>query len=111
MCIRNPQPSVAIFHDLRCKKEAVVAAEAPAWQRPPFLSPINAQPPPFQCRPGTEPAGYWDESTKRLEDVEPFPNSYGRVVLDGCCFWGRGSLSTRGSVRTFAYSFASFSTS
>ena len=93
-------PAWQSFMTCDVNKEAVVAAEAPTWQRPPFLSPIGAQPPPFQCRPGTDPAGYWDESTKRLEDVEPFPNSYGRVDLDGCCFWGRGSLSTRGSVRS-----------
>ena len=75
-------------------KGAEIIADVPVTGEAPFL--LDVQPPPFQCRPGTDPAGYYDEETQLIEDTT-LPNSYGRTDIEGCCFWGRGALLTRGS--------------
>lgn len=54
-------------------------------------------PPPFQCKPGSGEgyhSGYWDSGT--LIANAPYSNKLGRTDTEGCCFWGRGALSTRG---------------
>ena len=38
-----------------------------------------------------------------LYDNTTFLNSYGRTDVEGCCFWGRGALGTRGSVSILFY--------
>lgn len=66
--------------------------------KPPFLLNIDAQPPPFQCNAAEDPAGYWDEATQLVYENTTFANSFGRTTTEGCCFWGRGALLTRGTV-------------
>ena len=59
-------------------------------------SPIgDSFPPPFQCKPGTSNAGYWDSSTGEI--IQTFyTNVAGRKDIEGCCWWGRGALQTKG---------------
>ena len=52
-------------------------------------------PPPLQCKPGTNDAGYWDSTVGQLVQ-RPFKNSDGRTDTAGCCWWGRGAIQTRG---------------
>ncbi|KAL7518476.1 hypothetical protein ACHAWX_003298 [Stephanocyclus meneghinianus] len=56
-------------------------------------------PPPFKCQAGTGEgfyAGYWDTETgTEVADI-PYSNSNGRTDTEGCCWWGRGALNTRG---------------
>lgn len=52
-------------------------------------------PPLFQCKPGTTNAGYWDSSTGEI--IQTFyTNVAGRNDIEGCCWWGRGALQTKG---------------
>ena len=51
-------------------------------------------PPPFMCKPGNSYTGYWDTSTG-VPVIAAYSNSNGRTEVEGCCFWGRGSLSTK----------------
>ena len=84
---------------MTCKVDtgAEMEAEVPTTSLPPFL--LDAQPPPFQCRPGNTGAGSWDENTQTLnKNDQTFSNAFGRTDIQGCCFWGRGILHTRGSV-------------
>jgi len=75
---------------------AEMQAELPRILEPPFV--VDTQPPPFQCKPGTTPAGSWDTTTQTLNNNDPtFSNSYGRTDIQGCCFYGRGAMLTRGS--------------
>ena len=75
---------------------AEMQAELPRTLEPPFV--VETQPPPFQCKPGTTPAGSWDTTTQTLNNIDPtFSNSYGRTDIQGCCFYGRGAMLTRGS--------------
>lgn len=53
-------------------------------------------PPPFQCKPGRNNAGYWDSSLGRIVTNAPYANAAGRTDIEGCCWWGRGALQTRG---------------
>jgi len=56
-------------------------------------------PPPFTCRPKTgdnDYAGFWDERSKTTE-FSAYSNAMGRLDIEGCCWWGRGVLSTRGT--------------
>ena len=52
-------------------------------------------PPPFQCKPGTNDAGYWESSIGQLVQGS-YSNVAGRTDIEGCCWWGRGALQTRG---------------
>jgi len=56
----------------------------------------NSLPPPFQCKPGTNSAGYWDSSLGKVVTNAPYANDAGRKDIEGCCWWGRGALQTRG---------------
>ncbi len=56
-------------------------------------------PPPFTCRPKTDDndySGFWDEGSKTTE-LSVFSNAMGRLDVEGCCWWGRGVLLTRGT--------------
>jgi len=56
-------------------------------------------PPPLKCKAGSGEdvfTGYWDEISGRLITDAPFPNVAERTDIEGCCWWGRGALSTRG---------------
>lgn len=76
--------------------KAEMQADVPGTAIPPFL--IDMQPlPPFQCRAGTNPVGYWDAATDTLHENEALNNTNGRTDVEGCCFWGRGALLTRGT--------------
>ncbi|KAL7541481.1 hypothetical protein ACHAXR_010960 [Thalassiosira sp. AJA248-18] len=57
-------------------------------------------PPPMECRPGSGPgfySGYWDTGTGTEVKNTPYSNTAGRIDVEGCCYWGRGALLTRGS--------------
>mmetsp|Transcript_41604 Transcript_41604/g.88654 ORF Transcript_41604/g.88654 Transcript_41604/m.88654 type:complete len:164 (-) Transcript_41604:1132-1623(-) len=57
-------------------------------------------PPPFKCRPGSGSgsyAGYWNTNTGTEIRNTPYSNTVGRIDVEGCCYWGRGVLLTRGS--------------
>jgi len=56
-------------------------------------------PPPLKCKAGSGEdvfTGYWDEISGRVITDAPFPNVAERTDIEGCCWWGRGALSTRG---------------
>jgi hypothetical protein len=56
-------------------------------------------PPPLKCRPrrGAEDVtGYWDATSGRDVGGSPFSNAAGRTGIEGCCWWGRGALLTKG---------------
>jgi len=55
-------------------------------------------PPPLSCRPKadwSDYAGYWDSRTGQASS-NPYANTLGRIDTEGCCYWGRGVLLTRG---------------
>lgn len=59
---------------------------------------VGRAPPPFSCRPkidSTDYAGYWDVKTC-LASNTAYSNAVGWTDLEGCCWWGRGVLLTRG---------------
>ena len=96
-------PAWQSFMTCQVNTDAEIEAKFPRTSVPPFLL-NDKQPPPFQCRPGKDPAGYWDESTgKIVADDTSFSNSNGRSDIEGCSMWGRGALLTRGSVSTPGY--------
>lgn len=56
-------------------------------------------PPPLSCQPYTTTAGnyypgYWEDGAL-ITDI-PLTNKLGRNNTEGCCYWGRGALLTRG---------------
>lgn len=51
--------------------------------------------PPFMCKPKDGFVGFYDTVLKQVEETV-FSNSYGRTDVEGCCWWGRGVLLTRG---------------
>eukprot|EP00985_Skeletonema_marinoi_P023042 scaffold15041_cov206-Skeletonema_marinoi.AAC.1 len=56
-------------------------------------------PPPLSCRPRSVSesyTGYWDVGTGKEMVVFPYENSFGRTDTEGCCYWGRGAIHTRG---------------
>ena len=56
-------------------------------------------PPPLKCWPRRTDAdftGYWDVSQGREVGTSAFANAAGRTDTEGCCWWGRGALLTRG---------------
>eukprot|EP00984_Skeletonema_dohrnii_P017791 scaffold8175_cov172-Skeletonema_dohrnii-CCMP3373.AAC.1 len=65
-------------------------------QRTPF-------PPPMKCYPRTveEPyTGYFDPrdgGSVEVSRTRAVPSSIGRTDVEGCCWWGRGALHTRGT--------------
>jgi len=52
-------------------------------------------PPPLQCKPGKDNAGYWDSSVGQVVQLV-YSNVAGREDIEGCCWWGRGALQSRG---------------
>eukprot|EP00804_Cyclotella_cryptica_P021002 CCRYP_009303-RD/>CCRYP_009303-RD protein AED:0.09 eAED:0.09 QI:102/0.93/0.93/1/0.8/0.62/16/340/1751 len=56
-------------------------------------------PPPLTCRPRTTTdsfTGFWNVMTGKESTSFPYENSYGRTDVEGCCFWGRGAIHTKG---------------
>jgi hypothetical protein len=56
-------------------------------------------PPPLSCQPYTTTTGnyypgYWEDGAL-ITDI-PLTNKLGRNNTEGCCYWGRGALLTRG---------------
>lgn len=53
----------------------------------------------FYCGPknvyGT--TGFWDAIAGQELDTNPTANQGGRTDVEGCCFWGRGSLKIKGT--------------
>jgi hypothetical protein len=59
----------------------------------------TSAPPPFQCKPGSGEgyfSGYWDAPNGPFVPNAKYANDLGRTDVEGCCFWGRGALLTRG---------------
>lgn len=59
----------------------------------------NLTPPAFQCRPkknSDDFSGYWDSNTGEIV-ISAFTNRFGRTDVQGCCWWGRGVMMTRGT--------------
>ena len=57
-------------------------------------------PPPLECRPKRSEddfTGYWDSNMGIEMKESPYANSLGRIDIEGCCYFGRGVLLTRGS--------------
>ena len=81
------------------KPDMEIIASIPATGKVPFLS--GDMPPPLTCypRPGndTTTSGYWDELNQIHVNDTSYPNAAGRTDVEGCCWFGRGILSTRGS--------------
>jgi len=56
-------------------------------------------PPPLSCRPRSVSesyTGYWDGTAGKEMSIFPYENSFGRTDIEGCCYWGRGALQTKG---------------
>lgn len=57
-------------------------------------------PGPFYCGPATDYGGFtghWDYVTGgEVRDGSAMPNGAGREDVEGCCWWGRGSIQLRG---------------
>ena len=58
----------------------------------------NAPPPRSGApRSTSEPyTGYWDADAGAELAPYPYANSYGRTDVEGCCWWGRGAIMSRG---------------
>lgn len=60
----------------------------------------NQPPPEFACgRKDYEGdyTGYWDGYTEEFVQDVAYPSVSGRIDVEGCCFWGRGALQTKGT--------------
>lgn len=92
---------------MTCPSSADVTLQAsiPETSEPPFR--LVPQPPPFQCMPKSNlpSSGYWEEPTNTLNNDANYPNSYGRTDIEGCSFWGRGVLHTRGTCNFGKFNF------
>ena len=56
-------------------------------------------PPPMTCKPrsmGESFTGYWDVGAGAEMNVFPYENTFGRTDAEGCCFWGRGAIHSKG---------------
>lgn len=66
-----------------------------------IYSSFSHQPPPeFACGKKdyeNDYTGYWDGYTAEFVQDVAYPNTNGRIDVEGCCFWGRGALQTRGT--------------
>jgi hypothetical protein len=65
-------------------------------------NPIGSTIPPFECQPKDNAAdftGYWDTELGLLNEENAFANRAGAIHNEGCCFWGRGVLFTRGTCK------------
>ncbi|EED91216.1 predicted protein [Thalassiosira pseudonana CCMP1335] len=57
-------------------------------------------PPPLHCKPGSGDgyySGYYSSQTAMEITNTPYSNTAGRTDVEGCCWWGRGALLTRGT--------------
>ncbi|KAL7513268.1 hypothetical protein ACHAXN_010978 [Cyclotella atomus] len=60
---------------------------------------VGASPPPFSCGPAKDYGGftgYWDFVSETEIKDGPTANALGKTDVQGCCWWGRGVLHTRG---------------
>ena len=84
---------------ITCPKseETTLKASIPETSEPPFR--FGPKPPPFESMPKSDlsTSGFWEESTNTLNQNSTYPNSFGRTDIEGCSFWGRGVLHTRGT--------------
>lgn len=80
-------------------------ASVPETSKPPYR--LDPQPPPFECMPKSilPTSGFWEEPTNTLNNRISYPNSFGRTDIEGCNFWGRGVLHTRGSCNFGKFNF------
>ncbi|KAL7478358.1 hypothetical protein ACHAW6_004124, partial [Cyclotella cf. meneghiniana] len=58
----------------------------------------NLERPSFYCRSkALEPfTGVFDSRSSTVVNDAPYPNAANRTDVEGCCFWGRGALMTKG---------------
>ena len=57
-------------------------------------------PPPFYCMPKQyegDYGGYWDGYNVEFVRRVAYPSTLGKISVDGCCYWGRAALMTKGS--------------
>lgn len=85
--------------------DTTLQASIPETSEPPFR--LGPKPPPLQCMPKSKlpTSGYWEEPTNTLRNNTSYPNSYGRTDIEGCSFWGRGVLHTRGKCNFGKFNF------
>lgn len=60
----------------------------------------NQPPPEFACGKKDykgDYTGYWDGYTAEFVQDVAYPSANGRIDVEGCCFWGRGALQTKGT--------------
>jgi len=78
----NDLPDMSCEVDYNMELEAVTSEAAP----------------PFQCAPVSKIpfTGFWDLENNVVVTDEAYANDNGRVNVEGCCWWGRGILHTKG---------------
>ena len=56
-------------------------------------------PAPFKCGPRSKfpTTGFWDYDLGKENNADAYANERGRVDVEGCCWWGRGVIQTRGT--------------
>jgi hypothetical protein len=59
---------------------------------------ISQAPAPLKCGPKSKfpTTGFWDFELGRENNADAYANARGRVDVEGCCWWGRGVIQTRG---------------
>ena len=114
----------SVFHANSCPEEhrcdadpGMIVTAASSSPSPPPPSPSSPpsyasdgdrrpphRPPPLTCRPRTADekiTGYFDPRTGNVTNGwmtsgDVVPSSSGKTDVEGCCWWGRGALHTRG---------------
>jgi len=69
----------------------ITAADSLGWEK---------AAPPLECRPRESQGdftGHWDAELGVLNEIYPYANRLGVLHNEGCCWWGRGVLMTRGT--------------
>lgn len=62
--------------------------------------PGDKTPPPLECKPKTSDTdftGHWNSDLGQLSEIYPYSNRFGAIHYEGCCWWGRGIIQTRGT--------------
>jgi len=85
---------------MQCPDDGTLRIEAvPTAAGMTYAGEAGMKPPkPFFCAPKTdEPyTGHWDYMTNAEVRDAPAKNDRGRTDVEGCCWWGRGSIQVRG---------------
>ena len=92
---RTYQDEVCLTNATVCNVDVNMAITA-------ATNPIGSTIPPFECRPkenAEDFTGYWDTELGLLKEENAFANRAGSIHNEGCCWWGRGVLFTRGTCK------------